>query len=330
MPGPLPPDLAHTLAQKLRDGQLVLFAGAGLSMQAKARDGSDRRMPGWDALLRQVASRFGEAIDDYRDEPLGLFDAVIADHGRPTVEQAVRDAIDDSAFEPGPTHAAMRQLAWNRICTTNYDTLLDQCLNTAPVTCEPEYGRLQQPQSQQPLLFKLHGSLANPHTLTAQDYQLWPDKHPRAFRFVEHLLLNRTMLFVGYSLSDPHWKALIPLVQRMLGTQTKRLYALVWRANERRRQNLLRQYNIEAASIETDADYAAAFRQIAAAYDLLRAMPMPRRPTPPPSPTIVGNTNRRRNATMATPTCRASTTGLPDFPGMTSGWRTSSSNPAWR
>jgi hypothetical protein len=272
MPGPLPPDLTHTLAQKLRDGQLVLFAGAGLSMQAKARDGAGRRMPSWDGLLQQIAARFGENMDDYRDEPLGMFDAIIADHGgRPAAENAVRDAIADSDFEPGPTHDAMRRLPWHRVCTTNYDTLLDQSLNTAPVTCEPEFDRLRQPPEHQPLLFHLHGGLSNPHTLTAQDYQLWPDHHPRAYRFVEDLLLNRTILFVGYSLSDPHWKALIPLVLRMLGGRTKRLYALVWRANERRRQNLLRQYNVEAASLESDADYAAALEQIADVLATLRA-----------------------------------------------------------
>ena len=271
MAGPLPPDFARTLAQKLRDGQLVLFSGAGLSMQAQARDGSDRRIPSWDGLLQRIAARFGEHMDDYRDEPLGLFDAIIADHGRPAAEQAVRDILCDSDFEPGPTHQTMRQLPWHRVCTINYDTLLEQCLNTAPVTCEQEFDRLRQPPGHQPLLFKLHGSLAGMHTLTAQDYQLWPDTHPRAYRFVEDLLLNRTLVFVGYSLSDPHWKALVPLVHRMLGGRTKQLYALVWRAGERRRQNLLRQYAIEAASLENDAEYEAAFRQIADAHASLRA-----------------------------------------------------------
>ncbi len=285
MSGPLPADLAHGLAQKLRDRQLVLFAGAGLSMQARPRDGSDRHMPSWDGLLKTVAERFGEAIEDYHDEPLGLFDAIIADRGdRAQVEQCVRDAIDDTAFEPGPAHFAIRELPWDRICTTNYDTLLEQSFNTAPVTCEAEFDRLQQPPEHRPLLFKLHGSLANLHTLSAQDYQLWPENHPRAYRFVEDLLLNRTILFAGYSLSDPHWKALVPLVYRMLGSRTKRLYALVWGASERRRANLLRQYNIESASIETDAEYVAAFRQIADAYAALRGTPV----APPADPNAFG------------------------------------------
>ena len=93
---------------------------------------------------------------------------------------------------------------------------------TAGVTCEPGYDRLQKPQDRQPHLFKLHGSLANPHTLAAQDCQLRPDKNPRVFRFVENLLLNPTALFVGYSRSDPHWKALVALVHRRLSTRTER------------------------------------------------------------------------------------------------------------
>jgi hypothetical protein len=49
------------LAQKLADGQLALFVGAGLSRQATARDGSARRLPLWKELAEQVAKAPGAA-----------------------------------------------------------------------------------------------------------------------------------------------------------------------------------------------------------------------------------------------------------------------------
>jgi len=262
MIGPLTDGFVEILAEKLRENQLVLFAGAGLSMHAAAADGSSRKMPNWHQFLEQIAVRFKEDLNDYRDDPLGVLDAIAADYGRSDLEVALQAIIDDQAFKPSSTHFAIRQLPWARVCTTNYDTLLDRCLETTPVTCEPEYDLLQKTDNEQPILFKLHGSLRNPHTLTALDYQIWPDKNPRAYRFVENLLLTKTILFVGYSLTDTHWKSLIAVVRRILGNREKALYAIVWQATPKQLANLKRQHNITAASLTSNEDYLSAFCQI--------------------------------------------------------------------
>ena len=74
---------------------------------------------------------------------------------------------------------------------------------------EEQYDRLQR---------SAHGTLAKPHTLTREDYRLWPDKHPRAYRDLEQVILNKTVLFVGYSLSDPHLAdGLLPMVRKITG-----------------------------------------------------------------------------------------------------------------
>jgi hypothetical protein len=101
MPGPLPDQLAQTLAHKLRDDKLVLFAGAGLSMQAKACDGSDRQMPDWNELLAGVAARFGLVPAHYRMDRLALLDAAEIKPGRAELNLAVREIIADDKFVPG-------------------------------------------------------------------------------------------------------------------------------------------------------------------------------------------------------------------------------------
>ena len=263
MPGPLPEDLAHTLAQKLRDDQLVLFAGAGLSMQAKARDGSDRRMPGWDALLEGVAARFGLDPAHYRMDRLSLLDTAEIKQGRAALNDAVRQIIADDAFIPGEAHAALHALPWAAVCTTNYDTLLDRCLACPPVVTEDDFrAQNRLPRAQWRKLFKLHGSLDNPHTLTARDYKRWAERHPVAHNFVMDLLLKDTFLFVGYSLSDPHWKALLDLVEQLVGTDEKWLYALVWQASDAELVPLKLIHRINGAGLHSDADYAASFRQL--------------------------------------------------------------------
>ncbi len=123
---PLATDLARTLAQKLRDGQLVLFAGAGLSHLALAKDGSDRRIPLWDGLTEAVSGRFGFDIQDFSNSPLDLFDAVTHAHSRGELETAVRETLDDRDFELSPAHHALAELPWHSVITTNYDGLLSR------------------------------------------------------------------------------------------------------------------------------------------------------------------------------------------------------------
>ena len=65
MAGPLPEQHAQILAQKLADGQLALFVGAGLSRQAVAKDGSGRRLPLWIDLAKQVAASCNEDLATY-------------------------------------------------------------------------------------------------------------------------------------------------------------------------------------------------------------------------------------------------------------------------
>ena len=121
---------------------------------------------------------------------------------------------------------------------------------------------MRHPPAPVPKLFKLHGSLDNPHTLTARDYQRWRHHHPVAYHFVKDLLARDTFLFVGYSLSDPHWKALIDLVEQLVEPDEKWLYALIWQATPGELGPLEQIHRIHGAGLQQTEDYAAAFRQI--------------------------------------------------------------------
>jgi SIR2-like domain/NACHT domain len=264
MPGPLPDQHAKILAQKLADGQLALFVGAGLSRQAIVKDGSGRRLPLWKELAEQVAKARHEDLEAYGGNILDLFDAIELGQSRFTLEQAVRAVLDDAAFDPSPAHRALAELPWAAVYTTNYDGLLGRMLNADPVFEEEQYDRLQLSADRRPRLFHVHGTLAKPHTLTREDYRLWPEKHPRAFRDLEHVILNKTVLFVGYSLSDPHLAdGVLPTVRKITAGREKRLYAWMWKTPQNQVQLLDRRDKIKAIPIQGDEDWAAAFRQVA-------------------------------------------------------------------
>jgi hypothetical protein len=267
MPRALPEQHAAILAQKLAGGQLALFVGAGLSRQAIAKDGSGRRLPLWEELAKQVADACYDNLDTYSGGILDLFDAIALRQSRFTLEEAVRTALDDSAYEPSPAHRALAELPWAAVYTTNYDGLLGQVLKVDPVFEEDQYDRQQlSADKKRPRLFHVHGTLAKPHTLTREDYRLWSQKHPRAYRDLEQVVLNKTVLFVGYSLSDPHLAdGILPMVHEITADRKKRLYAWMWKTSQNQVQLLDRRDNIEAISIEGDEDWANAFRELATA-----------------------------------------------------------------
>ena len=280
---PLDPALTRTLAQKLQAGELVLFAGAGLSYLALPKDGSDRRIPLWAELTDAVASQFGIDSADFSGSPLDLFDAVIYAHSRGELEKAVTTALDDRDFEFSPAHRALAGLPWYKVVTTNYDALLSRLLEESyPIVDEPGYDRFHESK-----VIQIHGKLPQPHTLTRDDYRRWADhdKNPLAAQALSNIALNYTLLFVGYSLSDPHIDELLALVRKWTGGREKRIYGLFWQLPEAKRTLLDRRDKITAVSIDTPEEWENALRQIKAEYDNLsaknNALPIELRDNPP-------------------------------------------------
>jgi len=255
------PDHMQQLAQRLYDGQLALFVGAGISRLAPRCDGGAQRLPLWKDLARLVADRCHEDPAAYRDEVLDLFDAIAYGQERAALEEAVREALDDRSYALSDAHRALASLPWSAVLTTNYDGLLARVFDERPIANEDGYDRLV--GRSKPRLFQIHGTLDTPHTLTREDYRLWEETHPRAYRHLESILLNGTILFVGYSLSDPHLDSLLATVRKVTRGREKRIFAWMWRAPEAQIKLLDRRDKIEVVSIEEEDGWSQAFTQLA-------------------------------------------------------------------
>jgi HAD superfamily phosphoserine phosphatase-like hydrolase len=259
---PLPEQHARILAQKLNDRQLVLFVGAGISHQSLPKTGS-RRLPLWHELALEVASLCNENPNEFTDL-LDLFDTIVIHNDRFKLENTVRSILDDMEFEVSTVHQKIARIPWYRIYTTNYDRLLERSLGLPrTIADEQGYEFLSLPDEEQPRIFHLHGTLDAPHTLSREDYQLWAENHPRAFGDLQQILLNKTVLFVGYSFSDPHLRdGLLPLVRRIKGSRRSPHYAWMWKLPQNHRLLLQHRDGIEAISFERDDDWPIAFDQL--------------------------------------------------------------------
>jgi phosphoserine phosphatase/NAD-dependent SIR2 family protein deacetylase len=261
---PLPDSHVAELARLAKSDQLVLFVGAGISLQAKPKDKtSTNKLPLWQMLASTVAKHCGKKSEHYIDL-FDLFDSIETSQSRGKLEDAIRVAIPDELFEPSDVHRELCAVPWHIIVTTNYDSLLDRAIpEHSPIITEENYEWLSRESSRRPRLVHLHGTLGNPHTLTGSDYGRWDEQHPIAYNFLENMALSKTILFVGYSLSDPYLKfGLLPWLHKAVGKRGKRHYAWMWDANPEQIQLFDKRDSITVMPIRTDSDWTTAFQQL--------------------------------------------------------------------
>jgi len=256
---PLPFEHARSLAQKLHDGRLALFAGAGLSHLAPHRTSRTRRLPLWLGLAARMAEAWGDR-DAARifPDPFDLFDHIQYGSSRERLEEVVRDTLDDRLHVPSFAHMLLRNLPWSCVLTTNYDSLLHQALSEKAVSREEDYARLH--PTEVPRLFQLHGTLAHPHTLTRDDHRSWAGRHPRAIDHLRDRLRGHDILFVGHSVLDSHLADLFARLAQW--TEGSTAYAWMWRAPEAQIALARRRDHLDAVLLRSEEEVESAFAQV--------------------------------------------------------------------
>ena len=252
-------DYAKRLAGLLVEGKLVLFVGAGISLQAKPRKIKSGRLPLWAELAQRVAKKRGEKLDDYNGDILDLFDSVELKSTRLKLEDAVRAAIPEDEFAPGPVHDLIAELPWRMIYTTNYDNLLSRALNeNSPVVTEQDYEYFNRADKEQPRLVHLHGTMQNMHTLTGADYNNWSIEHPKAHNRLVVDGTENAFLFLGYSNSDPHFRHMIlPLIKKLKTSRGHNNYSWMWRPSDDQVDLFWDRDGLEVHRIEEDNEWEA-------------------------------------------------------------------------
>jgi len=200
--------LIDDFGQALLEGTGALFIGAGLSLKAG--------LPEWANLLKDA--QIAADVPDMSDLPLMAEYIVNSPRvGRAGLDAAIMDKVA-GPFTPTKAHDLIRSLPAGEIWTTNYDRLLEQaCLDAAVVDGEP---RIQLVGSRPRTIIKMHGSVdasrawASPPIVTRTDYENYPIDRPRTWAVLQGAYLSRTMLFLGFSFTDPNVEVLLKLARR--------------------------------------------------------------------------------------------------------------------
>jgi translation initiation factor 2B subunit (eIF-2B alpha/beta/delta family) len=232
-------DQLEQLASQLRNGNLVAFVGAGASRTFRD-DTSGREWPGLPGGSEIVARMVQERsyIGDYHTLPQACFLWKIRE-GRGSLEKFLLSQLDRTNVEPLPAHTLLAYLAFSAYFTTNHDTLLERALQNArrPVCRIIEDTDVARAKSAAVPVVKLNGCVTRPDTLIAAEDEFVPlaERAPIMEALTKTELANKTVLFIGFALSDPHFAALYQGLRRTLGDYAPRSFAIVQDADEYRR-----------------------------------------------------------------------------------------------
>ncbi len=274
----------------------MLFVGAGISLQAMPIQNPSSRLPLWAELAQRVAKERGEKLADYGGDILDLFDSVQRKNSRLMLEDAVRAAIPEDEFAPGPVHDLIAELPWRRIYTTNYDNLLSRALKEkSPVVTEQDYEFFNRADKEKPRLVHLHGTMRNMHTLTGDDYKRWSNHHPKAHNRLVMDGTENAILFLGYSNSDPHFRhTILPLIQELKTSRGHHNYSWMWRPSDDQVGLFLGRDGLEVHRIEEDNEWEACLDCLKSAWlELPRSKAKPHRGRGGANPLSLAKTERQ-------------------------------------
>ena len=214
-------DFPVGLVNSLREGNLVVFAGAGVSM------GEPSRLPDFEGLALEIAQ--GTGIERFSNEPVDRYLGRLLDEGVRVHERAV-SGLSGKGIEPTLLHRDLLRLFAEerppRVVTTNFDLLFERA---SEKVFEKSCGVYRAPALPLGRRFEgivhVHGDVLDPGgmVLTDKDFGQAYLTDGYARLFLLELFRAFDVLFVGYS----HNETVMSYLARALPQeQTRSRFAL--------------------------------------------------------------------------------------------------------
>ena len=267
-----------SFADDIADGTAAIFAGAGLSV------GSG--FVNWAGLLRDIAAELGLDVD--RESNLV---AVAQYHfnerrNRTRINQKIIDEFS-AGHAITENHEILARLPIATYWTTNYDRMIESALETAGKVVDVKYTveHLKKTQrGRSAIVYKMHGDVSDPDhaVLTKDDYEGYFRDHEPFVTALTGDLVSKTMLFVGFSFTDPNIDYVMSRIRVVLRSQPKQHYCILRREARKAREKLssfeyrrrqqdyfvkdLARIGIHALMVDDYADVTRVLRAVEARY----------------------------------------------------------------
>ena len=193
-------DFPRALLNAMRDNNLVVFAGAGVSM------GDPSHLPSFESLAQQIADGTGKECGN--SEPIDRFLGRLQ-HGGVAVHQRAARALQIDGIRPTRLHHDLLRCFLPvhaiRIVTTNFDQLFEEAIDLEPTLDATVFQAPALPRGTDfSGLVHVHGRVDNVKdmVLTDADFGRAYLTEGWALRFLNDLFRTYSVLFVGYRHND--------------------------------------------------------------------------------------------------------------------------------
>lgn len=205
------------LIAELAARRCIVFLGAGASANCMSAD-KTCNPPLWKDFLKQlqVAIPYGtdlSSIDELiaKEHFLDAAEVIIGKIPQADFTRIIRQLFVSPRFNESKIHEAVLEIDPKIVVTTNYDNVYDNycrsgMANDGYNVCKYYESHLVNDlRSPVRLVIKAHGCVSDPSqiVLTRSQYFKERQKHGAFYEILDALFLTNTILFLGYSLSDP-------------------------------------------------------------------------------------------------------------------------------
>lgn len=204
-------DLPPYLVEQARQGRLILFLGAGASLESVNSNGQNA--PNATKLGELLSDRFLGGL--YKNLPLAtISEYAISESNLHEVQNFLYQTFVD--FRPTAAHALLPRFVWGGIATTNYDLLVEKAysLSLNPLQNPKAFVEngdrvteaLRDPKSV--MFLKLHGCITRisnerwPLILSTDQYINYRSGRDRLFSHLQDWSYEHAIVFVGHGLQD--------------------------------------------------------------------------------------------------------------------------------
>ena len=223
------------LIRRFASGNGAVFVGAGLSMAAG--------LPSWKKLVAPLRDTLKDLPSGEEFTPEQIAGWYEIEAGRPALVDHLRKALAQGT--PSLCHRVLASLPIDLFLTTNFDTLLEQSLpDTDVIVNDADFSALDDRTKKQ--LIKVHGDFRDGESIvfTKSDYDHYLENRPAIADMIRLTLMQRTVLFIGYSFNDRNLTTILSQVGKRLGEMQRPLFTLLLNPNTYAVRELERRYGV--------------------------------------------------------------------------------------
>ncbi len=211
------------ILKNLREENLAIFAGAGMSAKAG--------FVSWSELLKPIAEELDLEIENETD-----YVALAQYHenefnSRSKINQVLINEFSSKAIIT-ENHKILSRLPISTYWTTNYDKLIETSLENEGKIPDVKYTvkqlALTKPK-RDAIVYKMHGDIEHPSEaiITRDDYESYFIKMKPYLSALAGDLISKTFLFIGFSFTDPNLDYILSRVRTTYEKHQRRHYCFM-------------------------------------------------------------------------------------------------------